>query len=219
MAQNAAEPKPPYAPEQALSLLKEGNARFAAGRSVHPDLGLARLREVAETGQRPFAAVLACSDSREPVELLFDRGIGDLFVIRVAGNVCSTDEIGSIEYALARLEVPLLVVLGHTDCGAVTAVALNERLPGSMPRLVDNIRMAVLNTELSHPELKGEALVPLAIEANVWQAIGDLFIRSPIAREEVKSGKLQVLGALFDIATGKVDWLGPHPEQARLLGY
>jgi len=204
-------------PEDALARLRAGNARFAVGRCEHPHLSAARRRETAEEGQQPLAAVLACSDSRVPVELLFDCGIGDLFVIRVAGNVCDTDQIGSVEYAAEYLGTPLLVVLGHAGCGAVAAVLSGRRLTGCIPRLVDNIRVAVLAAERNHPELMGEALAPDAVRANVWQAIDDLFIRSPAVRERVKSGKLRVVGAIYDLATGLVEWLGPHPEQERLL--
>ena len=108
----------------ALALLKEGNARFAAGNAKRPDADMARIKlaDAESQGKYAYATVISCSDSRVPVELIFDAGIMDIFVIRVAGNVCDSDEIGSIEYGLAHVKTPVLVVMGHTKCGAVTAV-------------------------------------------------------------------------------------------------
>jgi methyl-accepting chemotaxis protein len=206
-------------PDAALIRLNEGNARFVSGQSAHPDLGAARRAETAGTGQHPFATVLTCSDSRCPVERLFDQGIGDVFVVRVAGSVCGTDEIGSIEYGVGHLETPLLVVLGHTQCGAVTAVATGADLHGNIPPLVKNIKPAVATAQAKFPDLKGKELVPAAIEANVWQAIDDLFRGSPEVREQVERGAAKVVGAIYHIEDGRIEWLGVHPEQERLLAY
>lgn len=107
-------------PEESLSRLKDGNARYLAGRGEHPRTDAARRRETAQEGQHPFATVVSCSDSRAPVEILFDQGIGDLFVVRVPGNVCNADEIAGIEYGIEHFHTPLCVVLGHTRCGAVS---------------------------------------------------------------------------------------------------
>ena len=204
---------------EALERLQAGNARFVAGKSIHPHIDAARMVETVEKGQHPFATVITCSDSRVPVELLFDQGIGDVFVIRVAGNVCDVDEIGSIEYGVDHLATPLMVVLGHTHCGAVTAVVTNAELHGSIPPLVDNIKPAVEAARKEHPDLHGKDLVPYAVKANVWQAIDDLFKGSPATRKLVESGSLKVIGAIYDLANGKVEWLGEHPEQTRLLSY
>ena len=204
-------------PEEALECLREGSARFCAEGSIHPRADARRMAETAERGQHPFAAVVACSDSRVPVELLFDQGIGDLFVVRVAGNVCGTDEVASIEYAVEGLEVPLVVVLGHTHCGAVTAVTIEEELGGNLRSLADRIRPAVNRARRAHPNLYGDALVPAAVEANVWQSIEDLLKESSMTRRRVRQRTLEVVGAIYDIATGIVDWLGNHPQQKELL--
>lgn len=201
-------------PEQVLQVLKEGNERFSAGKSAHPTCDPARIGLAAKSdqGYYAYATVLSCSDSRVPVELLFDAGIMDLFVVRVAGNVCDTDEIGSIEYGLAHVKTPVLVVLGHTRCGAVTAVAQSldghgHPLERNIPSLVDNIAPAVQRAREQHPDLHGEAIVPFAIEENVWQSVEDLFMKSPAVRDLHKSGQVVVTGAIYDLDTGKVNWL------------
>jgi carbonic anhydrase len=204
-------------PEEALQRLQAGNARFVGGKCTHPRVDAKRLVETADKGQHPFATVITCSDSRVPVEVLFDQGIGDVFVIRVAGNVCDTDEVGSIEYGVDHLETPLFVVLGHTHCGAVTAVTTEAQLHGSIPPLVDNILPAVKKAAAMNPHLSKEELVPEAIKANCWQSIEDLFKASPATRDRVKAGKLKVVAAIYNIRTGKVGWLGSHPDQDRLL--
>ncbi len=204
-------------PEAALERLKEGNRRFRSGTSLHPNIGSARLLETAGRGQAPFAAILGCSDSRVPCELVFDQGVGDLFVVRVAGNVCAVNEAGTIEYGISHLGTRLLVVLGHEECGAVTAVATDASLEGSLSRLADHIRPAVAEARRLHPGLGPAALVPYALRANVVQSIQDLLSRSEIARRLVREGTLVILGAVYDLETGEVTWLGPHPRQAALL--
>jgi carbonic anhydrase len=203
--------------DEAIALLTEGNERYAAGEQQYPNQDRSRRNLTTSKGQHPFATVIACSDSRVPVETLFDRGIGDIFVIRVAGNVIDTDEAGSIEYGVDHLATPVFVVLGHTHCGAVTAVVSNAALHGNIPPLVDNIVPAVLKAKDEHPALKGDALVEEAVKYNIWQAISDLFQKSSITVKRVKYGKLKVIGAVYDIETGKVSWLGEHPNQKNLL--
>lgn len=201
-------------PDEAISMLKEGNSRFVSGKAIHPHADAARLAQAGSEDQadHAYATVIACSDSRVPVELIFDAGVMDIFVIRVAGNVCNTDEIGSIEYGLAHVNTPVLVVLGHTKCGAVTAVTNSIQghghpLERNIPPLVDSIVPAVQRAMAEHPDVKGAAIVPYAIEANVWQGMEDLFMQSPATRELVKSGKVKVVGAIYDIGTGKIEWL------------
>lgn len=208
---------PGMSPDQALAMLRQGNARFVAGQTLHPHQTAQRLQETAAHGQKPFATVLACSDSREPVELLFDQGVGDVFVIRVAGNVSDVDEVGSIEYGVGHLATPLLVVLGHTHCGAVTAVATGAVVHGSIPQLVDNIAPAVKRAEAQAQGLPQSVLVEKAVRENVWQSIADAFKRSEEIRHLVAAGKLKVVGAVYDLATGLVQWMGDHPGQADLL--
>ncbi|MEW5773267.1 MAG: carbonic anhydrase [Thermodesulfobacteriota bacterium] len=208
---------PGVSPDQALDMLKQGNARFVAGKAAHPNLTLQRLQETAAKGQKPFATVLACSDSREPVELLFDQGVGDVFVIRVAGNVSDVDEVGSIEYGVGHLGAPLLVVLGHTQCGAVTAVATDAKVGGSIPQLVDNIAPAVARAKTKAAGLPQGELVEKAVQENVWQSIADAFTRSEEIRRLVSAGKLKVVGAVYDLGSGAIEWMGAHPDQAGLL--
>jgi carbonic anhydrase len=203
--------------EAALARLKEGNRRFRTGAALHPNVDAARLVETAGRGQAPFAAILGCSDSRVPCELVFDQGVGDLFVVRVAGNVCAVDEVASIEYGVGHLGAPLIVVLGHEKCGAVTAVVNEAELEGSIPQLVDHIRPAVAEAQRLHPGLKSDALVRFALRANVVQSIEDLFRRSGMARTLVREGKLTVVGAIYDLETGEVTWTGPHPRQGALV--
>ena len=211
-ASTAAAQKPDAA--AALALLKEGNSRFVAGATKHPDSDAARLKLAAAENQSKYAyaTVISCSDSRVPVELIFDAGIMDIFVVRVAGNVCDNDEIGSIEYGLGHVKTPLLVVLGHTQCGAVTAVTAKvnghgHELEKNIPGLVDNIIPAVKRAQKNHPDVKGEEIIPFAIEENVFQGIEDLFMKSAATREMVKSGSVKVAGALYDLSSGSVTWL------------
>lgn len=210
-------------PDQSINLLKLGNKRFVSGKSEHPHADERRLALAGteDQGDHAFATVITCSDSRVPVEMIFDAGIMDIFVIRVAGNVCDTDEVGSIEYGLAHVNTPVLVVLGHTQCGAVTAVThavkgSGHALERNIPPLVDNIQPAVQKTLAMYPDASTDQLIPLAIEENVWTGIHDLFMKSPATRALVKSGKAKVVGAIYDVATGKVHWL-PQEKSAAIL--
>jgi carbonic anhydrase len=214
----AAGAAPGISAEDAWRILQEGNARYVAGRPQHPHQGPERRALTTAQGQHPLAAVLTCSDSRVPAEIIFDQGIGDLFVIRVAGNVAATDEIGSLEYAVDHLAAPLVVVLGHTQCGAVTAVLEDTKLPPNIAALVDPIKPAVDKARQDNPDAARDALLKAAITDNVWQAIEDMLKGSPIIRDKVRDGRVRVAGALYDLDSGQVQWLGPHPEQAKLVG-
>jgi carbonic anhydrase len=201
-------------PDQALTMLKKGNERFFSGKAVYPHADAARIELAGREnpGDHAYATVLACSDSRVPVELIFDAGIMDIFTVRVAGNVCKTDEIGSIEYGLMHVKTPILVILGHTQCGAVTAAAhevQGERheLEKNIPSLVDNIIPAVKRAVEKHKDVRGDAIIPYAVEENVWQAVEDLFMNSPASRSAVKEGKVKVAGAIYDVGSGKIEWL------------
>ena len=201
-------------PDKIIQMLKEGNERFSSGKSIFPNSDAARLQLAGKENQAnyAYATILSCSDSRVPVEMLFDAGIMDLFVVRVAGNVADTDEIGTIEYGLVHVNTPVLVVLGHTKCGAVTAVtqAVNgehHKLEYNIPPLVDNIIPAVKKAIEQHKDVHGNDIVPFAIEENVWQSMEDLFMHSAATRRLVTSGTVMVVGAIYDIATGKINWL------------
>ncbi len=198
-----------------VSLLKEGNVRFATGKPQYPNADPARRAELAANGQEPLATILACSDSRDPVELIFDRGVGDLFVVRVAGNVTGISETATIEYGVTHLGTPILVVMGHTKCGAVTAVVKGAELHGHLVALAKLIEPAALKARAN--TTSAEDAVSVAIQLNVWQQIESLMTRSSLVREHAAAGKVDVLGAVYDIASGKVVWLGKHPDMDRLL--
>ncbi|WP_432735824.1 carbonic anhydrase [Maridesulfovibrio sp. FT414] len=210
-------------PDQVQAEMAKGNARFVNQESIHPNSGIDRLTLAGKENQGDYAVatVLTCSDSRVPVERLFDMGVMDIFVIRVAGNVMKTDEIGSIEYGACHVNTPLVVVLGHTQCGAVTAVT-NELvghghpLERNIPPLVAPIIPAVEQTMKADPELEGSGLVEKAIEANVWQGIHNLFMQSAAVRDLAKSGKIKVVGAIYHVGTGEVSWL-PDDKAAAIL--
>jgi carbonic anhydrase len=192
-------------PDQALAQLLAGNQRFVARKRLNPHQDVARIAEVA-TSQKPFAAILSCADSRVVPEIAFDQGMGDLFVVRVAGNVAKTDEIASEEYAIALLETPLLMVLGHERCGAVTA-AVNgppsgQEWPGDLAALVLAIEPAV---KASAGEM-GDRLMN-AVKANVRLQVGRL-LASPVIAAAVNDGKLKVVGAYYDLDTGVVSLVG-----------
>jgi carbonic anhydrase len=197
----------PGNPEEALEQLREGNQRFVAGNARHRHQSK-DWRNSLVTDQRPFAIVLACSDSRVPVEMVFDQGFGDLFVIRVAGNVISTDVVGSIVYGVTHLHTQLLVVLGHEGCGAVTA-ALNApaaaQEPASIEALVSMIGPGLRNLD---PHLQGAARLHAAVEANVRWSMRQL-TDLPSGRAILDSRPFRMVGAVYDLATSQVRFLNP----------
>ena len=202
--------------DEVVAALKAGNARFVAGTAQNPHAGIDRVVETS-TGQTPMVTILGCSDSRVPLERVFDQGVGDIFVVRVAGNVADTDEIGSVEYGTGHLHTPVMIVLGHTKCGAVSAVATGAVVHGSIPALVDNIVPAVERARHAHPGVADKDIIPFAVRENVLESIASTFTHSEEIRDLVKEGKLRVIGAVYDIDTGSVEWLGDHPEQSALL--
>ncbi|MBL9140176.1 MAG: carbonic anhydrase, partial [Verrucomicrobiales bacterium] len=201
--------------EAATVLLKEGNLRFAAGKPLHPSAEPERRTATALEGQAPLATVLSCADSRVPVELVFDRGLGEIFTVRVAGNVADTDEIATMEYGVGHLRTPLVVVMGHTHCGAVTAVVKGAEVHGLLPQLIDNIQPAVDRARTAGGD--ESALLANSIKENVWQAIADILKRSSVIRSEVQSGSVRMVGAIYELETGIVQWLGEHPNQKTMI--
>jgi carbonic anhydrase len=200
----ASEARPANA-QQALARLREGNQRFVEGNVRHRHESRT-WRHALVADQHPFAVVLGCSDSRVPVELVFDQGFGDLFVIRVAGNVISTDVLGSIGYAVAHLHVRLLVVMGHEGCGAVTA-ALQARDAGNEPADVAALlRMIGPGLRGLDPNLAGAARLSAAVEANVGWSVRQL-AAIPAGQWHVESGQLVLAGAVYDLETGRVRYL------------
>jgi len=205
--------------DNAQSMMKNGNTRFLSGNKKHPNQGAERRKATADNGQKPFVTILSCADSRVVPELIFDQGIGDIFVVRVAGNVADTDEIGTVEYGVEHLGTPLLVVMGHTKCGAVSAVVEGAKVEGSIPALVDNIAPAANKARALNPDKSAKDLIPFAIEENIWQSITDIFNGSEIVRDLVREKKLRVVGAVYDIESGRVKWLGRLNKESLLVGH
>ena len=193
--------------DQAIQSLKDGNARFVAGKARHPDQSLARVKELSG-GQTPFATILGCSDSRVPPELLFDQGFGDLFIVRVAGNVADPIDLGSVEYAAEHLGVPAIVVLGHHKCGAVKAAAeaaeKGVAVPGNIGAIVSEIAPAV---DAARKAPGKEGLVNDAVHLNAKRTAAALVERSPIVKELVEHGRLKIVTAVYDLDTGTIEWL------------
>jgi carbonic anhydrase len=186
-------------PAKALDALKEGNKRFRAGTSVQKNV-LAKVKATA-AGQYPFAVVLSCMDSRVPVETIFDQSIGDLFSIRVAGNVVNSDNLGSLEYATKVIGVKLIVVLGHSSCGAVKGAIDNVKL-GNLTELVAKIQPAVA---ASGPGTsKDHAYVDKVGEQNVRDAMKEIREKSPVIKEMLDSGAVGLVGGMYDLETGAV---------------
>jgi carbonic anhydrase len=186
--------------------LMAGNARFAAGHPKRPHANLGRVHQVA-AAQNPRAVVLTCSDSRVPPEVLFDQGIGDLFVVRVAGNVANNDEIASSEYAIEHFGSTLMVVLGHSSCGAVSAVVNGEHVPEEVERMVVHIGDAVRKVRHDHPRLQGAELIAASVRANVQETIDDLQRDCRLISGRVREGRLKIVGGVYNLADGRVAWL------------
>jgi len=202
-AQSAAQAAP--SAEQVWADLVAGNKRFVAGKPRAIDI--VTLRNKLASGQYPNVIILSCSDSRVGPELVFDQSLGDLFVVRTAGNVADPVALGSIEYAIANIYSPLLVVLGHQKCGAVSAACKGGKMPSrNLDAIVDKIDPAVTKAKTY---AKGDDLLAAAIKENVHQSAKDLLANSAIVREAVKSGKLTVVEAEYDLGTGEVVRLTP----------
>jgi carbonic anhydrase len=194
--------------DEALDRLIAGNARFVADDPIIPDISRARRLELAQ-GQFPFATLVGCSDSRVGPEQLFGVGLGDLFIVRTAGNNVGTNGMGSIEFSVAQLGVPLIVVLGHERCGAVGAavqvVTDDAQLAGSMGKMIEPIIPAVLHAQRSLPS--GGDLVDAAVHENVRRMVRRLRTASePMLMEPQATGRLKVVGAYYDLDTGRVDF-------------
>jgi len=195
---------------EALERLREGNRRFASGRSTDTRVSHAQLAELARK-QDPFAIVLGCSDSRVPAEIVFDQGLGDLFVIRVAGNVVAPSQVGSVEFAAAAFGTRLVVVLGHSGCGAILATLEELRQPTesqspNLRSIVDRVRPSVeelMRTELRHDP---DALVQRAVRANVGVSVDHLRHGSAILEQLIRDEGLRVVGAEYSLETGVVEF-------------
>ena len=192
-------------PEGAIDLLKEGNARFRENKKATRDL----MAQVAQTtsGQYPFATILSCIDSRVSAELIFDQGVGDIFSARVAGNIVNEDLLGSIEFACKLAGTKVVVVLGHTSCGAVKGACDDARL-GNLTALVSKIKPAVIAVdEPQDPQLRNSKnidFVDRVSEMNVNLTLGNIRTQSPVLREMEDNGEIKIVGAMYDINTGEV---------------
>ncbi|HZG07477.1 MAG TPA: carbonic anhydrase [Allosphingosinicella sp.] len=220
LAAQAAASAPPAAPtgspaartpDEALELLKRGNRDFLAGRIPAPDRNGRRRLQIARA-QYPFAVLVSCSDSRVPPELLFGRGLGELFIIRNAGNTVDTVAMGSLEYAVAELKVPLVVVMGHERCGAVAAavsvVEQGTTFPGSIGRMVEPIVPAVLEAR----RRGGSDLLDASVRENVRRTVARLReFSEPMVLDRLKAGTLRVVGARYDLDDGSVDFFDERP--------
>jgi carbonic anhydrase len=194
--------QPSVAPADAISKLKEGNERYTSGNLQHPGQTTERRTELSKS-QHPFAVIVSCSDSRVPPEIVFDQGLGDLFIFRVAGNVVDDHGLGSIEYAVDHLNVRLIVVLGHQSCGAVQAaketIAAKGKAPGHIESLVTAIKPAV--------EATAKDDLDATIKANVKNVVDALRSSKPILKAKVDSGEIQVIGGYYSLDTGAVTFL------------
>ena len=194
--------QPSVAPAEAISKLKEGNGRYTSGNLQHPGQTTERRAELAKS-QHPFATIVSCSDSRVPPEIVFDRGLGDLFIVRVAGNVINDEGLGSIEYSVDHLGTRLILVLGHQSCGAVKAaretIAAKGKAPGHIESLVAAIKPAVEATAKDDLET--------TVKANVKNVVQALRASTPILKAKVDSGDVQVIGGYYSLDTGAVTFL------------
>jgi len=193
----------------ALERLIDGNRRFAADEASRERLSQSRREEVRGT-QEPFAIILGCSDSRVPAEIVFDQGLGDLFVIRVAGNIVAPSQVGSVEFAAARFGTRLVVVLGHSGCGAITAALEDLRRPGPQSRdlrsIVDRVRPYVHDAVEARPDAADADVIALAIRANIRASVNHLRHASELLERLAHDDGLRVVGAEYSLQTGVVDF-------------
>jgi carbonic anhydrase len=196
---------PALPPDHALSRLLQGNQRYTRHKEQHPDESLARRKELIN-GQHPFAVILSCSDSRVPPELVFDQGLGDLFVIRVAGNIVDDAVLGSVEYAVEHLGTKLILVLAHEKCGAVTAAVEGGKAPGHLPALVAAIQPSVEATA----NLPGDR-IHLCVLDNARRVARQIRTSEPVLKEAADRNEIKVVAADYALDTGKVTLLEDHP--------
>ncbi|HXD76018.1 MAG TPA: carbonic anhydrase [Vicinamibacterales bacterium] len=196
---------------EALTRLRDGNARFIAGQLTDQALSKREMKALA-TDQAPFAIILGCSDSRVPAELVFDQGFGDLFVIRVAGNIVAPSQVGSVEFAAAKFGTKLVVVMGHQSCGAITA-AVEELLDGAKPEsknlssIVDRVKPAVQAVIAGGKDMDRKSLIREAVRANVRASVDHLRHGSALLEKLIRTDGLMIVGAKYSLDTGVVAFL------------
>jgi carbonic anhydrase len=216
---NAAAADPGVASDDALRMLSEGNERFARDLVLHPHVDAERLRLLAHREQ-PFAAVVADSDSRVCPEIIFDQGLGDLFVVRNAGNIIKTEvEVGSLEYAVQKLGVNLIVVLGESKSAAVAAAVRGVKKDdhSSLDELAADLKPAVDEARDKVGGLSGDDLLREADEKNVFQQVKALLKASPLIADKVAAGTVKVVGGIYQLENQRVQWLGEHPSEKEII--
>lgn len=194
----AAEKTAEVTSEAAMKKLVEGNKRFVTGKAINPDRDKKRREEIA-SAQHPFVVILTCSDSRVSPEVIFDQGLGDIFEIRDAGNIVDNVVLGSIEYAVEHLHSPLVVVLGHERCGAVSAAVAGGEIPGHIGAIVEEMKESV-----EKAKAKGGDIIDNAVYENIDATVKKISESQPVIEELVKSGKVKVVGAYYDLDSGEV---------------
>ncbi len=202
----------PHTAEEVLTELKAGNKRFVSGKPRHPNISNLRVRQTGREGEHPFAVLLTCSDSRVPPELVFDQGLGDIYTVRMAGNVANADQIASIEYAVDQSRAPLVVVMGHTECNTIRSM-VEGRVSQAMSRVLGNVKQAFDRTRYGAPSLTGKPLLTAVTQMNVWESIEDMLRGSAVLRDKLRTSEVRIVGANYQVETGEVSWMGAHPDQ------
>ncbi|HNW25327.1 MAG TPA: carbonic anhydrase [Candidatus Gastranaerophilaceae bacterium] len=192
-------------PQEALEKLIAGNERFAQNKSIHPNR-FEETREVLLKQQKPFVAVLSCSDSRVPIEIIFDAGLGDIFSVRTAGHVLSKEVLGSLEYAVKTLGVKLVIILGHENCGAIRAAIETQKddskISENLKAIMEHIYPAIESSECIEDS---EDFLHCAVVSNIKYQLRDLLKKDEYLAQKVKTGEIMLKGALYNLATGKVE--------------
>ncbi|WP_372366244.1 carbonic anhydrase [Candidatus Uabimicrobium sp. HlEnr_7] len=219
---NAQEEKSTMSSDEALTKLVKGNQHWVENKLQFVHQNASIRYKTAKEGQHPFATILTCSDSRVSPELIFDQGVGDLFVIRVAGNVVDTDELASIEYGVEHLETPVLLVLGHSGCGAVTAAYKSWKYKtknshSNIPKLLHKIEPAVERSHKEHPDYGEENIINAAVTTNVRMVINNILQLSEGTKKRVREGKLKVVGAVYNTYHGHINWLFSPDDVLNIL--
>lgn len=192
-------------PNKTLEKLIDGNKRFAQNKSIHPNLGN-ELRNKLVSRQKPFAAILSCSDSRVPVEIIFDAGLGDLFVVRTAGHVLSSEVMGSLEYAVKALGVKLIMILGHENCGAIST-ALEAYQTKTYDEFSSNIQAILNHIYPAIEKTKGDDLLNCAVKSNIFYQIEDLINKDDYIANKIKKGEIALVGAMYSLSSGLIEVL------------
>jgi len=200
--------------DDALQTLKDGNENFVAGKMLHPNSTPQRVQETS-SGQKPYAIVLTCSDSRVAPEVIFDAGIGDIFVVRDAGNIADPAITGSIEYAVGHLHAPLVVVMGHTKCGAVGAAVAGGTAGGSIDYILGKINPAVKTAKSRNPGMRGDLFTNEVSKINVANVVSEIIADSTEITEAIHKSEVKVIGAVYDVSDGRVSWLEISNEQPK----